>query len=174
MHSTGDEIRFRCLKMSLKVYGTPSCPAHDGAGAMSSSSSRGPCGPGQLGGAGRRKTSRLQRLAVSFFDSDGMSLAEDQHQPPAQAVPAAGPLPDAVTEEDEEELMNSGHELPEALDDICQNGDEDSLNEIKGIFMKGHVTKAQYDEALKGYQKALEETKSPQREEAKACFNGCD
>ena len=37
-------------------------------------------------------------------------LAEEQHQPPAQAVPAAGPLPDAVTEE---ELMNSGHELPE-------------------------------------------------------------
>ncbi|EJK76261.1 hypothetical protein THAOC_01987, partial [Thalassiosira oceanica] len=39
-----------------------------------------------------------------------MSLAEEQHQPPAQAVPAAGPLPDAVTEE---ELMSSGHELPE-------------------------------------------------------------
>ncbi|EJK46628.1 hypothetical protein THAOC_34696, partial [Thalassiosira oceanica] len=39
-----------------------------------------------------------------------MSLAEEQHQPPAQVVPAAGPLPDAVTEE---ELMSSGHELPE-------------------------------------------------------------
>ncbi|EJK71438.1 hypothetical protein THAOC_07123 [Thalassiosira oceanica] len=39
-----------------------------------------------------------------------MSMAEEQHQPPAPAVPAAGPLPDAVTEE---ELMSSEHELPE-------------------------------------------------------------
>ncbi|EJK55603.1 hypothetical protein THAOC_24653 [Thalassiosira oceanica] len=46
-------------------------------------------------------------------------------------------------------------------------GDEDSLNRIKAMFMKGHATKAQYAEALKGYQSALEETKSPQREEAK-------
>ncbi|EJK71684.1 hypothetical protein THAOC_06852 [Thalassiosira oceanica] len=46
-------------------------------------------------------------------------------------------------------------------------GDEDSLNRIKAMFMKGHATKAQYAEALKGYQTALEETKSPQREEAK-------
>ncbi|EJK52831.1 hypothetical protein THAOC_27860 [Thalassiosira oceanica] len=46
-------------------------------------------------------------------DRDDMSLAEEQHQPPqppAPAVPAVGPLPDAVTAE---ELMNSGHELPE-------------------------------------------------------------
>ena len=34
--------------------------------------------------------------------------------------------------------------------------------------MKGYATKAQYAEALKGYQNALEETKSPQREEVKA------
>ncbi|EJK43936.1 hypothetical protein THAOC_37571 [Thalassiosira oceanica] len=46
-------------------------------------------------------------------------------------------------------------------------GDEDSLNRIKGMFKKGHATKAQYAEALKGYQTALEETKSPQREVAK-------
>ncbi|EJK45105.1 hypothetical protein THAOC_36298, partial [Thalassiosira oceanica] len=57
------------------------------------------------------------------------------------------------------------------LDDSCQDGDADSLNEIKGMFMKGHATKAQHAEALKGYQTALEETKSPQREEAKAVFN---
>ncbi|EJK60270.1 hypothetical protein THAOC_19408 [Thalassiosira oceanica] len=46
-------------------------------------------------------------------------------------------------------------------------GDSDSLNEIKDMFMKGQATKAQYAEALRGYQNALEETKSPQREEAK-------
>ncbi|EJK56890.1 hypothetical protein THAOC_23132 [Thalassiosira oceanica] len=53
-------------------------------------------------------------------------------------------------------------------------GCEQSLNEIKGIFMKGHATKAQYTEALMGYQNALEEVKSPQREVAKAYFNGSD
>jgi len=47
-------------------------------------------------------------------------------------------------------------------------GDEYSLNAIKEMFMEGHATKAQYAEALKGYQNALEETKSPQREEANA------
>ncbi|EJK48273.1 hypothetical protein THAOC_32947, partial [Thalassiosira oceanica] len=53
-------------------------------------------------------------------------------------------------------------------------GDEDSLNNIKAMFMEGHASKAQYAETLKGYQKALEETKSPQREEAKAVFNESD
>ena len=46
-------------------------------------------------------------------------------------------------------------------------GYEVSLNNIKTMFKKGHATKAQYSEALLGYRDALEETKSPQREEAK-------
>ncbi|EJK53606.1 hypothetical protein THAOC_26925, partial [Thalassiosira oceanica] len=47
-------------------------------------------------------------------------------------------------------------------------GCEISLKKIKDMFMKGHATKAQYAEALRGYQNALEETKSPQREETNA------
>ncbi|EJK75469.1 hypothetical protein THAOC_02807 [Thalassiosira oceanica] len=46
-------------------------------------------------------------------------------------------------------------------------GDEDSLKNIKGKFKDGHATKAQYAEALLGYRDAVEEMKSPQREEAK-------
>ena len=46
-------------------------------------------------------------------------------------------------------------------------GHEESLNDIKTMFMDGHATKAQYAEALRGYQHAIEEMKSPQREEAK-------
>ncbi|EJK72940.1 hypothetical protein THAOC_05477 [Thalassiosira oceanica] len=53
-------------------------------------------------------------------------------------------------------------------------GCEKSLNGIKEMFMEGHATKAQYAEALKGYQNALEESKSPQRKEAKAFFYGSD
>ena len=45
-------------------------------------------------------------------------------------------------------------------------GDEDSLNAIKKMFMKGHATKAHYAEALRGYGDAVEEMKSHQREEA--------
>ena len=50
-------------------------------------------------------------------------------------------------------------------------GDERSLNLIKDIFKAGLATKTQYAEALRGYQNAVEETKSAQREEANAFFN---
>ncbi|EJK69137.1 hypothetical protein THAOC_09640 [Thalassiosira oceanica] len=46
-------------------------------------------------------------------------------------------------------------------------GFEQSLNEIKEMYKEGRATKAQYAEALLGYRDAVEETKSPQREEAK-------
>ena len=46
-------------------------------------------------------------------------------------------------------------------------GAEKSLNVIRKMFVEGHATKAQYAEALRGYQEAVEEMKSPQREEAK-------
>ena len=46
-------------------------------------------------------------------------------------------------------------------------GDQDSLNGIKAMFKGGLATKAQYAEALLGYRDAVEEMKSPQREEAK-------
>ncbi|EJK53784.1 hypothetical protein THAOC_26703 [Thalassiosira oceanica] len=40
-------------------------------------------------------------------------------------------------------------------------GYEPSLNAIKDMFKEGHVTKAQYTEALLGYRDAMEEMKSP-------------
>ena len=46
-------------------------------------------------------------------------------------------------------------------------GYEKSLNDIKKMFKDGLTTKAQYTEALMGYRYAVEEMKSPQREEAK-------
>ena len=47
-------------------------------------------------------------------------------------------------------------------------GREGSLNNIKGMFIGyRHATKAQYAAALVGYRDAVEEMKSPQREEAK-------
>ena len=46
-------------------------------------------------------------------------------------------------------------------------GDKNSLDAIKKGFMAGLVTKEQCDEALKGYQDAMEEMKSHDRDEAK-------
>ena len=43
----------------------------------------------------------------------------------------------------------------------------ESLDFIKDMFKDGHATRAQYAEALLGYRDAVEEMKSPQREEAK-------
>ncbi|EJK44927.1 hypothetical protein THAOC_19775 [Thalassiosira oceanica] len=45
-------------------------------------------------------------------------------------------------------------------------GHRDSVEMIKGMFMRGQVTKEQYTEALKGYQVAVEEMKSHDRDEA--------
>ena len=47
-------------------------------------------------------------------------------------------------------------------------GDNDSLEKIKQMFMKGHVMKDDYAKALRAYQAYLVEIKSPQRNEAAA------
>ncbi|EJK72269.1 hypothetical protein THAOC_06210, partial [Thalassiosira oceanica] len=46
-------------------------------------------------------------------------------------------------------------------------GHENSIGAIKEMFVAGVATKEQYAEALKGYQNALEEMKSHDRDEAK-------
>ena len=46
-------------------------------------------------------------------------------------------------------------------------GLKNSVDNIKTAFMAGHATKGQYAEALKGFQDAVEETKSHDRDEAK-------
>ena len=46
-------------------------------------------------------------------------------------------------------------------------GHEQSLSNVKKMFMAGFATKADYAEALLGYQSAVEEMRSPNRDEAK-------
>ena len=46
-------------------------------------------------------------------------------------------------------------------------GDQDSLNGIKEMFMDGLATKADYADALRGHQSAVEEMRSPDRDEAR-------
>ena len=47
-------------------------------------------------------------------------------------------------------------------------GHQRSLKNIKKLFVRGHATKADYAEALRGHQSAVEEMRSPDREEALA------
>ena len=47
-------------------------------------------------------------------------------------------------------------------------GQQYSLDTVKRMFMGGLATKADYAEALRGYQSTVEEMRSPDREEAKA------
>ena len=47
-------------------------------------------------------------------------------------------------------------------------GDQDALDSIKELFVDGHAAKADYAEALRGHQSAVEEMRSPDREEALA------
>ena len=66
------------------------------------------------------------------------------------------------------EAQNGNYDLAvQHLMISAKMGYEMSLNCIKIMFKDGHVTKAQYAEALIGYRDAVEEMKSPQREEAK-------
>jgi len=66
------------------------------------------------------------------------------------------------------ELRNGNHELAVQHWMISAKvGFQRSLNGIKEMFVKGHATKAQYAEALRGFGDAAEEMKSYQREEAK-------
>ena len=46
-------------------------------------------------------------------------------------------------------------------------GHKDSVEKIKSMFIAWVATKGQYAEALKGYQDAVEEMKSHDRDEAK-------
>ena len=66
----------------------------------------------------------------------------------------------------EEEKGNQNRALRHWLTS-AKMGDKDSLEAIKKMFMAGHATKVQYAEALKGYQDAVEEMKSHDRDEAK-------
>eukprot|EP00956_Cyclotella_meneghiniana_P032839 scaffold91708_cov28-Cyclotella_meneghiniana.AAC.1 len=45
-------------------------------------------------------------------------------------------------------------------------GDEDALNDIKEGFRSGHVTKQDFEKALRDYQASCDETKSEQRDKA--------
>ena len=47
-------------------------------------------------------------------------------------------------------------------------GHEQSVNNVKVMFMKGLATKENYAEALRGYQGAIGEMRSPDRDEALA------
>ena len=68
----------------------------------------------------------------------------------------------------EVEYMEENDELAvQHLMISAKMGYEVSLNHIKEMFMEGHATKAHYAEALRGWQVAMEEMKSPHREEAK-------
>ncbi|EJK61239.1 hypothetical protein THAOC_18312, partial [Thalassiosira oceanica] len=47
-------------------------------------------------------------------------------------------------------------------------GDQPALSNIKEMFTNGHATKADYAEALRGHQSAVQEMRSPDRDEALA------
>jgi hypothetical protein len=49
-------------------------------------------------------------------------------------------------------------------------GDEKSLQEVKALFIQGVVSKDEYASALRGYQAAVNETKSAEREEAEEAW----
>ena len=52
-------------------------------------------------------------------------------------------------------------------------GHENSLSNVKVLFMDGLATKADYAAALRGYQNAVDEMSSTDRDEAKSFWDQC-
>jgi len=50
----------------------------------------------------------------------------------------------------------------------AKSGDQDALHDVKVFFKNGLATKDDYAEALRGYQSAIEEMRSPDRDQANA------
>ena len=50
--------------------------------------------------------------------------------------------------------------------DPAKLGNDDSLTNVKDLYKAGRVSKEDFAAALRGYQAAIEATKSPQRDEA--------
>ena len=48
----------------------------------------------------------------------------------------------------------------------AKHGDDESLEAVKGLYKAGNLSKDDFTAALRGYQTAINATKSPQREEA--------
>ena len=107
-------------------------------------------------------------LGVTYYTGDGVEEDKPRGVHHYQLVAMKGNMLSrhslGVIEEDESGNYNLAvqHYMISA-----KMGYEDSLNAIKDMFKEGHATKAQYAEALLGYREAVEEMKSPQREEAK-------
>ena len=53
----------------------------------------------------------------------------------------------------------------------AKNGDEDSLKYILKLHKEGYASKNNYAQALHGYQKAMDEMRSSERDKAKKLFN---
>ena len=53
----------------------------------------------------------------------------------------------------------------------AKNGDEDSLKYILTLHKEGHASKDNYAQALHGYQKATDEMRSSERDEAEKLWD---
>ncbi|EJK77046.1 hypothetical protein THAOC_01147, partial [Thalassiosira oceanica] len=105
-------------------------------------------------------------LGYAYYNGDGVNVDKPRGVRHWQEAAMKGDLPSrhmvGIAE-----LNNGNFELAVQHWMIsAKMGHEKSLNSIKVMFMKGHATKAQYAEALRGYGDAVEEMKSHQREEA--------
>ena len=105
-------------------------------------------------------------LGCSYYNGDGVGQDEAtgvdhwQHAAMKGDVSSRHSLGNAEYNEGNDHLALKHYMISAKM------GDKKSLDDIKTFFSQGIATKAQYAEALKGYQDAVEETKSHQREEA--------
>ncbi|EJK64283.1 hypothetical protein THAOC_14996, partial [Thalassiosira oceanica] len=108
------------------------------------------------------------QLGVTYYYGVGVEEDKPRGVRHWQEAAMKGDVPSRHNLGADEFHNNGNHELAVQHWMIsAKMGDEDSLNDIKDMFMEGRATKAQYAEALRGYGDAVEEMKSHQREEAK-------
>jgi tetratricopeptide (TPR) repeat protein len=110
------------------------------------------------------------RLATLYYDGNGVEKDENKAVYHSEQA-AIGGHPDARGLLACHEMDNGRLERATKHWIISANlGCDLSLKDIKDLFVEGKVSKDEYADALRGYQAALNETKSAEREEGEAYY----
>ena len=105
-------------------------------------------------------------LSTSYREGQGVEKNEKKHVYHAEKAAIAGHPEARYNLGCTEEQRGSFDRAAKHYIIAAKLGDDDSLRRVKDLYQSGIVNKDDFTAALRGYQTAINATKSPQREEA--------
>ena len=113
----------------------------------------------------------LYNLGISYYHGEGVEVDEEKGVEFFKKVAMQGHVASRHNLGFWEAGKGDGDRAVRHFLISAKMGRKESLENIKQMFIDGIATKDRYAEALKGYQDAVEETKSNDRDEAKAFYD---